>query len=523
VIARCPFFDGNLASHDDSAALKIPGVVKTIKLDAPDASEPLGAAPLSAGVAVLAENTWAALEGRKALKIEWQQRRFADESSAALEKQALARLDQPDGGTMLRKDGDVAAAVKQVARLPRRQVEATYVQPFLAHATMEPLACLVEITDNHVRVEAPTQDPAAAYAVVQRLTGLQGAQIELRFPRMGGGFGRRLDSDHVAEAVLLAQGAGRPVKLMWTREDDLIHDFYRPFSAQRLHATLDRRGNITSWRHQLASTPRNARRGVPAERLWQGECYPDALPAGLVPNYEMIWHELESGVPRGNWRAPAHNMTAFAVECFIDEVAHASRRDPLELRLKLLGDPRTLPYRGFGGPTLDIARMTAVLEAAAERIDWKTPRRNGHGLGIACHYTFGSYAAHAFEVSIQQGKLKIHRAVCAVDVGRAVNPLGIAAQAEGATLDGVAAALGQAITIDKGAVRQKNLRDYRIARTAAMPHDVETIVMPSAAPPTGAGEVALPSAAPALANAVFAASTVRIHRLPLLAELKRLL
>ncbi|HET8897628.1 MAG TPA: molybdopterin cofactor-binding domain-containing protein [Rhodanobacteraceae bacterium] len=523
VIARCPYLDGEIERVDDAATLKVHGVVKTLRLDSPDASQPLGTQTLSAGVAVLATDTWAALQGRKALKVEWRQRRFADQSSTGLETQALALLDQPASGHTLRSDGDVDGALERIGKRARRQLDRHYSAPFLAHVTMEPLSCLVAITDSHIRVEAPTQDPAAAYAVIQRLTGLKPAQIELEFPRMGGGFGRRLESDHVAEAVLLAQGAGRPVKLMWTRDDDLRHDVYRPFAVQRLQAALDRHGKPLAWRHQLASTPRNAGRGLPAGRLWQGECFPDALPAGLVPDYQMVWHALDTGAPCGNWRAPAHNLTAFATECFLDELAHLNKLDPLALRLQLLGDARALPYRGFGGPVIDTGRMAAVLQAVAARIDWPKPRRNGHGLGIACHYSFGSYAAHALEVSFEQGRLRFHRAVCAVDVGRAVNPRGVQAQVESATLDGIAAALDGAITLDQGRVVQQNLADYRIARSAELPYTVEAIVLPSNATPTGAGEVALPSAAPALANAIFAASTVRIHRLPLRPEIRRLL
>ncbi|MDN5925126.1 MAG: molybdopterin-dependent oxidoreductase, partial [Xanthomonadales bacterium] len=246
-------------------------------------------------------------------------------------------------------------------------------------------------------------------------------------------------------------------------------------------------------------------------------------PAGLIANLELLWQNLDAGAVRGNYRAPGHNASAFAVQSFLDEIAHASRRDPLQLRLDLLGEPRTLPYSGFGGSTLDTGRLAHVLQLVAERIDWKKPRRNGHGLGIACHFTFGSYAAHAFEVSTRHGKLYFHRAICAVDVGLAVNPLGVQAQVEGATLDALAAALLQAITIDKGQVQQHNLKHYRMARSADLPRKVEVIVVASSATPAGAGEVGFPSTAPALANAVFAATTVRVRKLPLMPQLKRLL
>lgn len=519
VASRCPFLDGKLVGFDDSETRKIPGVVDVLSLNGPDGSEAVGTAPLAASVVVLAQSTWAALRGRQALKIEWQQRRFAKENSADLEAAALAAFDKPTVSVTVRRDGDFPAAVEGA----RDRLEATYTAPFLAHATMEPLSCLVRLGEKRAEIVAATQDPAAAFRVVSRLTGLEPSAIDIHFPRMGGGFGRRLDHDHVAEAVRLAQAADKPIKLMWTRDEDLVHDTFRPFAVQRMEASIDHRNRISGWRHQLASTSRNAGRGVGAEQLWMSEIFPDALPAGLIPNYQAIWLELKSGVTRGNWRAPGHNVTALATECFLDELAEKLRRDPLELRLALLGQPRRLPYRGFGGPTLDTGRMAAVLEATAKAIDWSRKRRNGNGLGLACHYTFGSYAAHAFEVSTRHGKLRFHRAVCAVDVGQVVNPLGLEAQIAGATLDGISAALGQQSTVGEGRIEQRELGKYGLARLAELPKKVEVIAIESDATPTGGGEVGLPGAAPALLNAIRAATTVRIRRLPLLPELERLL
>ncbi|HET6631354.1 MAG TPA: molybdopterin cofactor-binding domain-containing protein [Rhodanobacteraceae bacterium] len=519
VLARCPCLDGDLQYFDDSAARKVDGVEQIVQLPAPSDELPLGTRPLAAAVAVLARSTWAALQGRKALQLHWQARAHADESTAGLLAQAQKVLDAPEDALAVRRDGDVEAADRKATK----HVEATYALPYLAHVTMEPLAVHVRIESDRATLQVPTQDPAAAFAVTQRLTGLKAEQIDINFPRMGGGFGRRLDSDFVAEAILVAQAAKRPIKLMWTRDDDLANDAFRPFSLQRIRASLDRHGRILGWRQHMASTSPWHGRGVPQDGLWHAVMYPDDPPAGLVDNLELLWHGLDSAAARGNYRAPGHNATAFAVECFLDEIAHAARRDPLALRLELLGEARTLPYRGFGGPTLDTGRLAAVLRAVAERIEWTRRRRNGHGLGIACHFTFGSYAAHAFEVSTRAGKLRFQRAVCAVDVGRAINPLGVVAQAEGATLDALSAALGQAITIDHGTVQQRALKHYRMARTADLPRRVEVIVMPSQVTPTGAGEVAFPSAAPALANAVFAATTARIRSLPLLPGLQKLL
>jgi isoquinoline 1-oxidoreductase beta subunit len=272
----------------------------------------------------------------------------------------------------------------------------------------------------------------------------------------------------------------------------------------------------------MASPSALARRGVPADQLWTSEVQADALPAGLLANFASDWYALDSAMPRGPRRGGAHVANAFAVESCLDEVAHALKRDPLKVRLQLLGEPRQLPYRGRDD-ALDIGRLIAVLNLAAARIDWDTRRKNGHGLGIACHYSNGGYCAHAFEVSVRDAKLVIHRAVCAVDVGRIVNPRGLEALAIGGTLDGLGAALGQAITVKDGQVQQHDFKSYPLPRMAQLPHAVEVFMVPSTAEPVGASPVAVPSAAPALANAVFAATTVRVRRLPLMPELLRLL
>ncbi|GAP66655.1 aerobic-type carbon monoxide dehydrogenase, large subunit CoxL/CutL-like protein [Mizugakiibacter sediminis] len=516
VIARCPYLDGSLAEVDDSEALKVPGVVKVLPLPGPDPALPIGEQPLAPGVAVLAEDTWAALQGRDRLKLAWKPGKWADESTAALERQALDKL--AGAPTMrARDDGDFDKFFKL-----GRKLQADYYVPYAAHATMEPMNCLARVEEDRAVVVAPTQTPDRAFEVVRRITGLSPAQIDIRFPRIGGGFGRRLEDDYVAEAVLLAKSVGKPVKVMWTREDDMTHDVYRPCGVHRMSAATDRRRRIIAWRHQLASaSKRNGAGG--ADQQWKSEIHPDDLPAGLVANLRYDWYALDSGVKRGNWRAPAHVSNAFAVQSFIDEIAAALKVDPLKFRLDLLGAPRRLPYRSHGGPVLDTGRLANVLKLAAERIGWGQRRTNGHGLGIACHFTFGGYAAHAFEVSVEGERLLIHRAVCAVDVGRAINPLGVEAQMMGGTIDGLSTALNLAITVKDGQVQQKNFPDYPLARMAAMPRAVEVQIVESDADPAGAGEIGIPSVAPALANAVYAATTVRVRRLPLLPELLRLL
>ena len=519
VIVRCPFLDGTLESFDDRETRKVAGVVDVIALPGPKPGEPLDGV-LAAGVAVLAEHTWGALKGREQLQVKWKQGPWANESSAALAQRANELLDGEEPGVEVRRDGDFAQARKQA----RQVVEARYEMPFLAHATMEPPVALVEIRQDSARLTASLQNPDGASRLIARLTGLPRTSIEVRMTRAGGGFGRRLANDFVAEAVLVAKAAGKPVKLMWTREDDLQHDFYRPFGVHALAATIDRRKRITGWSHRCAATPRYYRDPRPnPPPLNQGCIEADDFPAGLVANLEKTFYAVESGMPRGAWRAPLHTFHAFAVQSFIDEVAVATKQDAVKLRLAMLGEPRRIPFAGHGGPEFDTGRLAEVLRRCAERIGWGVPRTDGHGLGIACHFTFGGYAAHAFEVSVEGDKLRIHRAVCVVDVGRVVNPLGVEAQMMGGTVDGISTALNLAITVKDGEVRQRNFPDYPLLRMAQAPKDVEVIIVESTEEPSGAGEMGIPGAAPALANAVYAATTVRVRKLPLMAELMRML
>jgi isoquinoline 1-oxidoreductase beta subunit len=525
VLSRCPWPGGSLGSIDSAETLKVPGVVQVLQVG-PEKDQPPGMTPMAPAVAVLAENTWAALQGRAKLKLTWKPGEHTEPNAGTLEQQAIDLFegDAPPTSTV-RNDGDIALARKKAARA----LEATYYQPWAAHATAEPMNCIVRVDpENSAVVISASQAPRDAYTVVQRLTGLRPGQIDIQVPRGGGGFGRRLDHDHLAEAVMLVLAdkpdklKNRPIKLLWTRDEDLGHDAYRPLAVHRLNASIDKRRHIVGWHQRMASPSTGVRRGVPADRLWTSELMPDALPAGRVPNFRSDWYGLDSLLLRGQWRGSPHVSNAFAVESFIDEIAHSLKQNPLDFRLTLLGDPALLPYNGRGGPTLDTARLANVLRLVAERIDWSRWLRSENGLGIACHYAFGGYVAHALEVSSSGDGIKIERAVCAVDVGRVVNPLGLDAQVVGATMDALVTALNLSITIKDGQVQQRTLRDYGLGNTAPLPHDVEVIVVASDAPPAGASVLGMPSAAPALANAVFRATAVRVRRLPLLRELARM-
>lgn len=519
VMLRCPYLDGSLESLDDSEARKVAGVRDVVTIEGPAPDETFDG-PLATGIAVLADNTWAAIQGRKALKPIWKQGPWKDESSAALSAHGNSLLDAASEGIEVRHDGDLEASRKHA----RHTLSARYELPFLAHATMEPPGALIEIRKDGALLIASLQNPDGASRVISELTGLARDKIEIRLPRTGGGFGRRLQNDFIAEAVLIAQRTDKPIKLMWLREDDLAHDFYRPFGVHAMEATLDRRNRVAGWSHRCAATSRTWRAAdMQDDPLWKGCLDPDGFPAGLIDDLEKTFYPIESGMPRGWWRAPPHTFHAFAVQSFIDEIAYEVRRDAVELRLEMLGEPREIPSNGHGVPTFDTGRMANVLKLCAEKIRWGEKRTDGRGIGIACHFTDGGYSAHAFEISMQGDKLKIHKAICVVDVGRVINPLGLEAQIMGGTIDGISTALNLAITVRNGQVQQKNFPDYRLLSMADAPNKVDVHIIESTRDPVDAGEMGIASAAPALANAIFATTTVRIRKLPLLPELMRML
>lgn len=515
VIARCPYPGGTLDTLDDTQARQVTGVHSTIVLAGPKSDASLDGT-LAAGVAVLADDTWSALRGRDKLKIVWKpDAAWANDSSAALEAKANGLLDDDANATVVRNDGDFARAKKQSQA---RTINARYQLPFLAHATAEPPSATIAVTKDRVALVAGLHDPAGASHLLHTITGVPRESIEIRLPRAGGDLGRRLHNDFVAEAALVAKQAGKPVKLVWMREDDLRHDFYRPFGVHELTATLDRKQHLTGWSHRVAATPRNWRDSrLAGQPVFAGVLDADAFPAGLLPNFQQLFHALPCGLPRGELRGGAHAFQAFATQCFLDEIAAATHQDPVVLRMDLLGAPRMLR------PGFDTGRLAGVLRIAAGKIDWQHKPKNGHGLGIACHAGNGAYAAHAFEVSVIGDDLVIHRAVCAVDAGRTLNPLNLEAQASNATLAAVSATLHEAITLKNGQVQQRNLADYALLRMGQAPHSVEVYSVDTGADSADFDDIVAASAAPALANAVYAATTVRVRKLPLLPELLRLL
>ncbi|QAU23193.1 xanthine dehydrogenase family protein molybdopterin-binding subunit [Dyella sp. M7H15-1] len=517
VLAHSPWPDGQLEQLDKSPALAIKGVIDVIELK-PDPKWPPGQTVIAPAVAVIAENTWLALQGRRALKLDWKPGASGNENTATLEQQATSLLNSDSAPTTrVRDDGNVDKAGHKAAR----RVEATYYQPWLAHATSEPMNCLVRIDKTGATLYVPTQSPQQAWTVVQRLTGLPPDQIDIRQSRIGGGYGRRLDHDYVAEAVLLAQAVNKPLRLFWPRDEDLTHDYYRSGTVHTFHAIVDAKRHVVAWNQRLASASTLTGRGVSSDHLWTSEVSENQLPAGLVPHYRSDWFSLTSAIPRGPHSGMPEVTNAFAVDSFIDEIAHSLKEDPLDTRLRLIGEPRLVPLQGGGA--IDTARLINVLKLVADHIRWKDWLRSVNGLGIACWHVDGAYVAHAIEVSMQGEKLTIERAVCAVDVGRVINPKGLEGQVAGATLDALSSALNLAITVKDGKVQQSTWKDYPLASMAQLPNTVEVITVPGDGDPTGASFLAMPTVAPALANAVFRVSAVRVRRLPLMKEWLRLL
>lgn len=522
VVLRSPTLGARVRAVDDAAARAVPGVSAVVPIDAdalPDLGENSPKPPN--GVAVVADSTWAALQARERLRVEWTPGAGANESTTAFDAQAR-RLARQVPHRVKRADGDVDAALRHASRT----LDVVYEQPLVAHAQMEPVSCTAWSRSDRCELWAPTQDPAAARDAAAKASGLPLSQIAVHPLRMGGGFGRRYYHDMVVEAVVVSRAVGAPVQVVWTREDDMRHGFYRPGSLHRLRGGIDARGRPVAWETHLVNASRGEflRWALPAgatEFPAGADLGAYDVPVGLIPNLRLQASKISTPIPRGQWRAIEEATNVFATQCFLDELAHLGQRDPLAVQLELLGPPRTLPYDDDPRYTWDTGRLARVLRTAAERAGWGTPLPSGHGRGLACSYANEAYAAMVAEVAMDGPRLRILRYVCAVDCGLVVNPNGVEAQVQGSVMFGLSAALHQAITVERGAVEQGSFDDFPLLRIGEAPA-VEVHLVggggdfgEASGPPLGAGEMAVPPVAPALANAIFAASGRRLRRLPL--------
>jgi isoquinoline 1-oxidoreductase subunit beta len=520
VIARPPVVGGKAKSFDPAPALAIKGVKKVVELaqpKAPFAFQALG------GIAVIAEDTWSALKGRAALSITWDDGANGSLDSTAYREELLAAVRAP--GDVVRKTGDVDAALASAAK----KIEAEYFIPHLAHAPMEPPACLASFTGDACEVWTSTQNPQAVRTEVARALGLEEAKVTVHVTLLGGGFGRKSKADFASEAALLSKAAGAPVRVQWTREDDVRHDYYHSTCAVRLTAGLDKSNKVTSWLHRAAfpSISSTFKEGVVhgAEgELQQGTLdFPFAIPNLRAENGKA------PALVRIGWLRSVHNINfAFANGSFIDEIAHARGDDPRDVLLEIVGPARNVSLADLGVPKLpnygapldqhpiDTARLRRVIERVTELSSWKASRKAGRALGLAAHRSFLTYTAAVVSVvQLPSGKVHVDEAWLVADAGKVVNHERARSQLEGAVIFGMSIALHGAITFKKGAVEQTNFRDYRLVRIGEAPKAIHVEIVASDARPGGIGEPGVPPIAPAIANAVFVATGKRVRDLPL--------
>jgi isoquinoline 1-oxidoreductase beta subunit len=512
-IERSPVLGGKLKTYDDQEARKVPGVERTVVLEGftpPHGFKALG------GVAVIANNTWSANKGREALKIEWEPGKNAEYDSASYKQKLLETVRSPQ--RVVRNAGDVDAEFAKGGKTH----EAEYYVPHLSHAPMEPPAAVAEFKEGRALIYAATQNPQAVQDTVAAALGIDKKNVECHVTLLGGGFGRKSKPDYVAEAALLSKAVGKPVKVTWTREDDIRFDYYHTVSAMYLKAALDEKGRPTAWLQRVAFPSMMSTFNPAAASASGGEMGMGWTNVPFdIPNQRAENGPAQHHVRIGWLRSVANIQHAFAVQSFVDELAHLAKRDPVEYLLDVIGQPRKIEpaqrNRFSDKFPYETGRLRRVIELAAERSGWaKRKPSKGRALGVAAHYSFLTYVAAVVEVEVDgQGRIRIPRVDIALDAGRVINPDRVKAQFEGASVFGAGIALMNEITAAKGEIQQSNFHDYRVARINEAPLMTNVHIVASEAPPAGVGEPGVPVMAPAICNAIFAATGKRIRELPL--------
>ena len=497
VYQKCPAIGGTVKAANLEEIKALPGVVDAFVLEGNGV-----AGELNPGVAIVADNTWAAIRAKQQLKIEWDETNASTDSWSTAEAEA-ERL-RKENGPRIANTGDVDAAFEASAK----KVSSFYSYGFVSHAQLEPQNCTASFKDGSLELWAPTQTPAQAIGSAAKIVGIPPNRVTLHQTRCGGGFGRRLYNDFACEAAAIAKQAGVPIKLQWTREDDMAYDLFRAGGFHQMEGSVNDEGKITGWRDHFITFSHDGRRPVSGGSMNAG-----VFPGGLVPNLRIEQTALEWKNRCAAWRAPGSNVFGFVVQGFLHELAHAAGRDHLEVLLEVLGEPRQLGPRG-----MHTGRAAGVVKLAAEKAGWGRELPEGRGLGLAFYYSHQGHIAEVAEVSVNDDRqIRVHKVTVAADVGPIINLSGAENQMQGSVVDALSTMLDLAVTFENGRVEQLNFDSYRMLRMPATP-EVEVHFVDSNYPPTGLGEPAMPPLAPAVCNAIFAACGHRIRTLPLSKE-----